>query len=241
MDAFLPLRPELDRLPSGRHGLTPEAVAASQRGRILFAIAKAVAAKGYAGTTVADVVELAGVSRRTFYEQFPDKESCFLAAYDTGVEVILGQIRRAVAEAPETDWRGRARTAVETYMRVLADEPDFAWATHVEILAGGREALERRTAIIGIFVEVWRRFHEIARMEDPTLPELPLEAYHALTGGLEEMVRDRMRTHGARSLPEYSEAVLRAIVSILGGGSARSPDQAARRRRKRGRGDAPNR
>src|SRR5882724_3806888 len=65
------------RLPSGRHGLAREAVVASQRGRLLDAMAEVVAEKGYQATTVADVVERAGVSRRTFYEQFPDREACF--------------------------------------------------------------------------------------------------------------------------------------------------------------------
>ena len=203
-------------MPSGRHGLTREAVAESQRGRLLFAMAEAVAEEGYAATSVSDVVERAAVSRRTFYELFPDKEACFLAAYDTGVEVILGQIRRDVGALPAVGWRERARTAVETYMRVLAGEPAFAWATHVEILAAGRRALERRAAILGVFTEVWRRFHEVARAEDATLRVLPEDAYRTLTGGLEELVRDRLRTQGAQSLPAYAEAVLHAALSLLG-------------------------
>lgn len=216
MERILLSRPAPARLPSGRHGLTPEAVAASQRGRLLFAMAEAVAENGYGPTSVSDVVERAAVSRRTFYELFPDKEACFLAAYDTGVEVILGQIRRDVAALPAVGWRERARTAVETYMRVLAGEPAFAWATHVEILAAGRHALERRAAILGVFTDVWRRFHELARTEEPTLPVLPTEAYQTLTGGLEELVRERLRTRGAQSLPAYTETVLHAALSLLG-------------------------
>src|SRR5258706_9322051 len=61
------------RLPSGRHGLTREAVVASQRGRLVDAMAQVVAEKGYPAATVADVGERAGGSRRTFYEQFADK------------------------------------------------------------------------------------------------------------------------------------------------------------------------
>src|SRR4051794_32391335 len=82
-------------LPRGPHGLAREVVAASQRGRLIDAIAHVVAEKGYARTTVADVIERAGVSRKTFYEHFRDKETCFLAAYDTGVEVLLATMRAA--------------------------------------------------------------------------------------------------------------------------------------------------
>ncbi|HEV7687975.1 MAG TPA: helix-turn-helix domain-containing protein, partial [Acidimicrobiia bacterium] len=118
------------RLPSGRHGLTREAVVASQRGRLVDAMAQIVAEKGYPATTVADVVERAGVSRRTFYEQFADKEACFLAAYDVGLTVVLSRIREAVEGVPERlpppssgghppapgstgGWRERARAGVE--------------------------------------------------------------------------------------------------------------------------------
>ncbi|MHB8669200.1 MAG: TetR/AcrR family transcriptional regulator [Acidimicrobiales bacterium] len=220
MDAILHGE-RFERLPSGRHGLTPEAVAASQRGRMLFAMARAATEKGYPATTVADVVGLAEVSRRTFYEQFPDKLACFLEMYDTGVEVIFGQMRTDVAALPATDWRTRARTTFDTYTRVLADEPDFAWATHVEILSAGPVALDRRAAIIELFADVWRRFHGLARQEDPTLPELPMEAYRTLTAGLEELVRERLRTHGPTSLPELSEVLWRAAVAIFGGGARR--------------------
>ena len=64
-------------------------------------MAQVVAEKGYPATTVADVVERAGVSRRTFYEQFQDKEACFLAAYDVGLAVVLGRIQAAVEGIPE--------------------------------------------------------------------------------------------------------------------------------------------
>ena len=89
-----------NRLPSGRHGLPRETVAASQRARMIDAMAAVVAEKGYAATTVADVVERAGVSRRTFYEQFADKEACFLAAYEVGLAVVLDRIRPRTTARP---------------------------------------------------------------------------------------------------------------------------------------------
>jgi AcrR family transcriptional regulator len=68
--------------PEGGWDGSRAAVWANQRARMLDAMARAVATKGYARVSVADVVQLAGVSRRTFYEQFRDKEDCFLVAYD---------------------------------------------------------------------------------------------------------------------------------------------------------------
>src|ERR1700752_5261293 len=83
----------------------------SQRGRLLAAMAAAVAVKGYAGVAVADVIAQAGVSRKTFYEHFDNKEECFLAAYDAGVELILDAIDAAIADAaPEPVAIARAGT-----------------------------------------------------------------------------------------------------------------------------------
>jgi AcrR family transcriptional regulator len=205
-----------ERLPSGRHGLTPQMVRASQRGRLLAAMVQVVTDKGYAATTVADVVERAGVSRRTFYEMFPDKETCFIAAYDTGVEIMLGRLRAAIAAVPREDWRARARAAVTTYMEVLAEEPAFAWALHVEIVGAGSIALARRAQMLGLFGEIWGRFHELARREDPSRPKLSPDASHAMAGGMEELVRERLRTQGARSLPAYADEVMRAALRLLG-------------------------
>ena len=55
---------QTEQLPRGRHHLSREEVQASQRQRMLLAIAAAMADKGYAGTSVADVIKRAGVSRR---------------------------------------------------------------------------------------------------------------------------------------------------------------------------------
>jgi AcrR family transcriptional regulator len=205
------------RLPSGRHRLTREAVVASQRGRLIDAVAGAVAAKGYAATTVADIVERAGVSRSTFYEQFDDKEAAFIAAYDVGAEVVLGRLAEAIEGLPEgAGWREMIRTAIATYMRVLADEPAFAWALHVEALSAGPDTHERRAAIFSVFSGRTRWAYDLARREDPSRPELPDEAFRLHTGGMDELVREQLRTRGARALPELVEPAVRATLALLG-------------------------
>jgi AcrR family transcriptional regulator len=207
------------RLPSGRHGLPREAVAASQRGRLLDAMAQVVAEKGYAATTVADVVERAGVSRRTFYEQFADKEACFLAAYDVGLAVVLDRIRGAVETATgPAGWRERARAGVEAFLALLASEPAFARALQVEILTAGPSALERRDGMLVVFAGIWRNVHEAARAEEPALPALPDELFTVLTAGLEELIRGCVRTRGTAALPELAEPILRTVFAVFGAG-----------------------
>src|SRR3954468_16052406 len=84
-----------ERLPRGRHGLSREQVVGSQRGRIFRAMAETMARKGYATTSVAEVLRAAGVSRETFYEQFSSKEDCFMAAFESAVGSVLGAVQQA--------------------------------------------------------------------------------------------------------------------------------------------------
>jgi AcrR family transcriptional regulator len=206
------------RLPSGRHGLAREAVIASQRGRMIDAMAAVVAEKGYAATTVADVVERAGVSRRTFYEQFADREACFLAAYDVGLAAVLDRIQSAVEVQPTAGWRERARSGVEAFLDLLASEPAFARALQVEILTAGPAALDRRAGMLVMFSGVWRNVHERARVEEPSLPALPDEVFTILTAGLEELIRDCLRTRGPDALPELADPILRTVFAVFGAG-----------------------
>ena len=71
-------------------------------------MAEAVTERGYANVTVADVIKRAGVSRETFYEQFANKEDCFMAAYDTIVVVLLKALKEAISPPPGTDAAGCA-------------------------------------------------------------------------------------------------------------------------------------
>lgn len=208
------------RLPSGRHGLTREAVVASQRGRLIDAMADVVADKGYPATTVADVVERAGVSRRTFYEQFADKEACFLAAYDVGVTVVLGRIREAVEVAPGAGWREQARSGVEALLALLASESAFARALQVEILTAGPAALERRAGMLAMFSLIWRGVHERARAEEPELPPLPEELFTVLTAGFEELIRDCIRVRGTDALPTLADPIVRTVIAVFSGRGA---------------------
>jgi AcrR family transcriptional regulator len=212
--------PPLDRLPSGRHRLSREAVESSQRGRLLFAIAQVVAEKGYAPTTVADIVDRASVSRTTFYEQFPDKEACFLAAFDFGVEYVLGRMIEAWEQhgADDHDWREHVRSDLTTYMRELAAEPAFARALHVESLAAGPAALERRAQMFALFARRSQRLHDLARAAEPSLPELPAEAFALHTGGVDELIREWLRTRDAESLTELTEPAYAATLALFGAG-----------------------
>ena len=204
-----------ERLPRGRHPLTQAAVAGSQRVRLLDAVAHVVTDKGYGAATVADVIALAGVSRRTFYEHFPGLEDCFLAAYEDGMRSLFGAIRSALASLARDEPTLRARVAIDAYLAAMASVPAAAWAFTVEVLGAGRRALDRRDWVMAQWVEQWRAFHRQRQQAEPGLADVLDAQLLALVGGLEELVRDQMRRRGVASLPLIAEAMHGFAVSVL--------------------------
>jgi AcrR family transcriptional regulator len=121
---------------------------------MLGAMAEAVAEKGYARTTVADVIKRAGVSRETFYEQFRDKEECFLAAIDELSAELAAQIGGSLSDTQDAGRMERLDRALEAYLETLAAEPATARALLVEIYAAGPEAQRKRVEMLDRFVEL---------------------------------------------------------------------------------------
>jgi AcrR family transcriptional regulator len=176
-----------------------------------------VAEKGFAAATVADIVQRARVSRTTFYEQFPDKEACFLAAFNFGVEFVLGKMRAArEALGREPDWRAHVRSDLTTFLTALTREPAFASALHVDVLAAGPAALRRRAEVMALFTERTRRVHELARNQDPSLPELPHSVFELHSGGFDELVRECLLTRGPQALSELAEPAVAATLAMFG-------------------------
>ena len=187
-------------------------IASDQRARLLAAMANVVAAKGYAATTVADVVRDAGVSRSTFYELFASKEACFLTAYNEGVDDLLQAVREAVHEAQD-DWRAQLRAGIRAYLARLARPDHFARVYIDEIHAAGAAALEARADALRRFADRYHASFSQARAADPTLREPDPDALLVLCAGTEQLVAERLRAGGdVRQLEDVfctcAEAVL---------------------------------
>jgi AcrR family transcriptional regulator len=202
-------------LPRGRHAAAREIVLASQRGRLLEAMAQCVAERGYAATTVAHVIARAGVSRKTFYEQFADKRACFLAAWEVGTDILLAQVQAAGEEAP--NWRARLRAGVDAYLDVLAAEPDFARSFTIEVLSVGEEALARRAAINERFADALAATHAQALAEGAALGPVPPWAFRAAAGAAWELTVEHLRTRGVERLAELAPQIEAIHLAVLGG------------------------
>jgi AcrR family transcriptional regulator len=204
-------------LPRGRYAAPRAVVAESQRERLLVSMADATATKGYANVAVADVIERAGVSRRSFYEHFSNKEECFLAAYDAGVEALL----RAIGEAEEAAGGllegARAGTAV--YLQLLADNPAFARTFLIEVLGAGPVALERRDAVHQRFADRLAEAHAAIAEQLGASAKLGTPApyiFRAAVGAIHELVIDRLLKEGAEALPGLLDAILEVELRLLG-------------------------
>jgi AcrR family transcriptional regulator len=207
--------PPTQQLPKGRHGLSRAFIASNQRERLLDAIANVVAEKGYAATRVADITEYAGVSRKTFYELFTDKEDCFLAAYDAITGLLMDRMARGLAAVTDDSWEQQVSALLGEFLRFLAAEPAFAKMCIVEVLGSGPRGLARRDAAIEAFFpvvdQIPRSQPGAERYLSPTTPVF-------VTGGILEVVYATIRRGETARLPELEEDLTRlAFRSYLYG------------------------
>lgn len=182
----------------------------TQRDRLLHGIAATVARRGYAATPVAEVLRTAGVSRRSFYEQFSDKEDCFIAAYDAILRVCT---ERLVAgyHAGET-WEEGIGFAYEALLGTLAAEPDLAHLGVVDVLAAGPRALARREATLRRFA----RFIDFTRERAEPTTRPPTLVGHAIVGGIHELIYSQLVRGRAAELPKLTAELLHYTFMLLG-------------------------
>jgi AcrR family transcriptional regulator len=200
------------------HALDREVVLMSQRARLLEGIVRAVAEKGYAATRVQDVTRHARVSRTTFYEQFADKEECFLAAYESGAHAHLEHVA-AVLRRTE-GWVPKLREGTRAYVEVLASGPEYARTFLSEVLAAGPRALDARVEVHRRYAELLREWYDAAREELGGLPGLPDEVFTGAVGSVNEIVADRIRGGDAGRLVDLAPTLVYMQLALFGMGEA---------------------
>jgi AcrR family transcriptional regulator len=194
------------QLPKGRHGLSRAFIASNQRERLLDAIANVVAEKGYSGTRVADITDYAGVSRKTFYELFTDKEECFLAAFDAITKLLMDRMAHALTNLSDSSWRVQVRVLLGEFLRFLAAEPAFARMCIVEVLGSGAAGLARRDAAIEAFFPV---VDHIPRSQPGSEQWLAPLTPVFVTGGILEVIYAAIRRGDIATLPELEDDITR--------------------------------
>jgi AcrR family transcriptional regulator len=196
-------------------------VAQNQRERILTAVADVTSAASYAEMTVEDIIVTAGISRRTFYEHFNNKDDAFLAAYD---EITARLVERVFGALQAADgFSERAVAGLGTFLDFLASEPAFARMSVVEVLAAGPDAINRRNNVMRAF----------AQLIDTEAKELltngvpPALTAETIVGGIYEVVYSRVLRGEIKTLPELlPDLTYSALLPYLG------PEAAAAERRR---------
>jgi AcrR family transcriptional regulator len=193
-----------------------EQVSDIQRGRIVSAMVAVASELGVGYATVARVVARSGVSRRTFYEHFIDREDCFLAAFDQAVEWISAVVV-PVYEQP-SKWCERVRAGLIALLEFLDREHGVGRLVIVETLGGGPRVLERRRHVLSQLITALDEGRkEARRWEGP--PPLTAEG---LAGGTLALIHSRMVDGGGAPLIELLNPLASMIVlPYLGPAAAR--------------------
>jgi AcrR family transcriptional regulator len=197
-------------------------VTSSKRQAILDGMLEAVGAEGYERTSVRTVLDRTGIYRQAFYDNFKDKDDCYLQAYDAGVARVEAIVREAAAG--EESWTGQLRAGLGALLDFCDAEPDIGRALLVEVHVAGPEALAKRAAAMAKF----NAFLDRARDEVEAGESPPPIAGEGIAAGIHAVVHSRLATgadEGFRQLlPEF---MYFAVLPYFGAEVASAEMQAA--------------
>ncbi len=208
-------QPATDRLPRGPHRLSRDEVRSHQRERILAAVIATVGTKGYGSTTIGDIARVARVSRDTIYEQFANKEECFLAAYDAITRELLDEV--VAVGTGQASYVDAVRDGIRAYLRFWPEHPGAARVCTLEVMAAGEEALAHRERTLASFGRLFRIIAERAATEQPGVPTVPDIVVRASVLAVLEVATEYVRQDRVSSLPELeNEIVYLWLLGIAG-------------------------
>lgn len=199
--------PLYKRLPHGPHRMGREEVIAHQRSRIHGAMVEAIAAGGYDGTSVKQVIGLAGVSRRSFYEQFANKEECFLATFDLIARRNMRLAMSAYLEA-EGSWEERLRTVFRLCAGAMVKERKPTILVVLETQAAGPAGVQRLLSAAAVCEQMLA--HSLA--DAPGAGALPAPIVRAMLGGLHGVASSILRDVHVGARVDAAEELLRWIA-----------------------------
>ncbi len=180
--------------------------------RLLDGLAASIGERGYRATTVADIVRHARTSKRTFYDQFPGKEQCFLELLRVDIDKLGDSIQTAVD--PEADWHRQIRQAVEAYVGYIESRPaiTLSWIRELPSLGAAARPVQRRGLQLLSDLLIDLSANPGFRRAD--LPPLTAPLAVILLGGLRELTA--LAVEDGRPVREIVEPGVDASVALLG-------------------------
>ncbi|MCW2989362.1 MAG: transcriptional regulator, TetR family [Solirubrobacterales bacterium] len=208
----------MERLPRGRHGLSPEFVAQNQRQRLIAGLTETLYEVGYQKTTVSSIGQRAAVSKSDFYKHFESKDDCFFAAYEAAIEQIRNEVTGACASHDRAEWSPRMRDGITALLVSLARDPALASLSLVEGLRAGRGVYDRYQAAVESFVPYLRE----GAPRTPDGEPVPAATDEAVVGGIASLLGRRVLAGEAEQIDELLPDVLEfALTPYLGVTEAR--------------------
>ena len=193
------------KMPPGG-GSRDARTAVSQRERLFAAMVATVSEKGYEATTVADLSELSGVSKSSYYEHFSDKQSGFLGT----VEALVGPALEYATEQGLGGTEEEARRAFESGIELIASQPAAAHAALVEIYAAGKPAVELLDRTVDGLAQLLSRMFE----QVPGREGIPPEIVRALVGGVQKVIYKRLLRGEEAELPKLAPELWQWLLSV---------------------------
>ncbi len=191
-------------------GFGREQVVEVQRARLLSAMFELALELGAANVTVAHVVERSGVSRRTYYDIFRDREECFLAAFDDALERVATVV--VPAFEGEGSWVQRIRSALVALLGALDEQPSMGRLLVVESLAAGPLASERRNRVLAYLIDAVDQ----GRQEAAASSDVPLLTAEGVVGGVCSILYSRLSAYPASVTSDQNGAGWEPLVGLTG-------------------------
>lgn len=180
----------------------------SERERLLEAMVRTAAARGYEAATVDEVVAMAGLPRAEFDALWPSKEACFLEAYDAVVDVLVAHVEAAY-HSSSGPWPQRLDAGLGALLELLAAEADIARMAIVEVTAVGEDARLRYRGALDRFVG----FLDAGREISPQGESLPADTARFAIGSVVAVIFDEVRAGRGPELPGKRRQLLVALLT----------------------------
>lgn len=181
------------------------------RRRLLDAMAASIADKGYANTTVADIVRGARTSRRTFYEYFADRQSCLIALLVDANATMIEQIGDAVD--PSAPWRTQVRQAVQAWIARMEATPTLTLSSIRDVPALGESARDLHWAAMESFVEMVQALSDSDIFRTAGIAPLSRQRAIILLGGLRELTAYTLEK--GESVGGITDEAVRSAIALL--------------------------
>jgi AcrR family transcriptional regulator len=197
------IAPLYKRLPHGPHRLARNEVVLHQRARIHGSMLEAVGRAGYEGTSVRQVIGLAGVSRRSFYEQFANKEECFLATFD----LILRRDLRAVTDTyreAEGTMPARARASFRRLAQMLCEDRNASVLVLIESQRVGPAGVGRLRRALTVGEQLLAQ----SFAESSAAAPLPKPIVRGIAGGVHGATSAFLRAEAPETAEAFADELL---------------------------------